>query len=38
MKSDELQDRFYELGASMEQALDQGAMNTYKASKIKWTV
>lgn len=35
MKNDELQDRFYELGASMEQALDQSAMNTYKASKIK---
>lgn len=38
MKNEELQDRFYETGASMEQALDQGAMNTYKASKIKRNV
>lgn len=38
MKSEEVQERFYNEGAALEQALNQSAMNTYKASKIKKTV
>lgn len=35
MKSEELTDSLYELGAQLEHALDADAMNTYAASNIK---
>ena len=35
LKGEKLQDQFYAEGAAMEHALDQSAMNTYSASKIK---
>lgn len=38
MKSTELQDQFYAEGAALEHALDEGAMKTYSASKIKKNV
>ena len=38
MKQDELRDRLYADGAAMEHQLDEGAMNTYKASNIKHSV
>lgn len=38
LKSDELQDQCYADGAAMEHALDEGAMKTYSASKIKKNV
>lgn len=38
MKSDDLQNQFYADGAAMEHNLDEGAMKTYSASKIKKNV
>lgn len=38
MKSTELQDQFYAEGSALEHALDEGAMKTYSASKIKKNV
>lgn len=38
LKGDELQDQLYADGAALEHALDEGAMRTYSASKIKRTV
>lgn len=35
LKGEELQNQFYADGAAMEHALDEGAMRTYSASKIK---
>ena len=35
LKEEELQNQFYADGAAMEHALDEGAMRTYSASKIK---
>ena len=35
MKSDAFMDELYAEGAAMEHQLDEGAMNTYKASNIK---
>lgn len=35
LKGEELQNQFYADGAAMEYALDEGAMRTYSASKIK---
>lgn len=38
MKAEELQNQFYTDGAAMEHALDDAALNTYSAGKIKKTV
>lgn len=38
MKGEELQNQFYADGAAMEHALDDAALNTYSAGKIKKTV
>ena len=38
MKAEELQNQFYADGAALEHALDDAALNTYSASKIKKTV
>lgn len=38
LKGDTFQNELYAEGAAMEHSLDQGAMNTYKASKIKKNV
>lgn len=38
LKTEELQNQFYADGAAMEHALDEGAMKTYSASKIKKNV
>ena len=38
MKAEELQNQFYADGAAMEHALDDAALNTYSAGKIKKTV
>lgn len=38
LKGEELVQRLYDDGAALEHALDEGAINTYKASKIKKTV
>lgn len=38
MKSEDLQNQFYADGAAMEHNLDEGAMKTYSASKIKKNV
>lgn len=35
LKGDDFRNELYAEGAAMEHSLDQGAMNTYKASKIK---
>lgn len=38
MKAEELQNQFYADGAALEHALDDAALNTYSAGKIKKTV
>ena len=38
MKSEEIQNMLYEDGAALEHALDQSAMDTYAASKVKYSV
>lgn len=38
MKAEELQNQFYTDGAALEHALDDAALNTYSAGKIKKTV
>ena len=38
MKAEELQNQFYAEGAALEHALDDAALNTYSAGKIKKTV
>lgn len=38
MKSDDLQNQFYADGAALAHNLDEGAMKTYSASKIKKNV
>lgn len=38
MKSEEIQNMLYEDGAALERALDQSAMDTYAASKVKYSV
>ena len=38
LKGDDLQNQFYADGAALNHALDEGAMKTYSASKIKKNV
>lgn len=38
MKGDEVESMLYEEGAAMEHALNAGAMNTYKAANIRYSV